>query len=467
MRGMILDYKNYHLVGIQGVGMTALAFILTDQGKVVTGSDNGEEFLTGEYLQKRLIKLFTSFSTGNISEAECVIYTGAHGGVNNIEVQEAINKKIPVYSLAQFVGEITKSKKTLSICGCHGKTTTTALAVLAGESLNIPMSFYVGGAGFADHPSGKWQEDGFFAVESDEYVADPIADKVPKFFYIHPVAIVCTNIDFDHPDVYSSIEEIEKVYLDYFKRLPPQGKLIICGDDERLLRIAQQSGKKFVRYGVQEKNDFVLKGSSIYYQSKELVHVSSGLIGEHNMLNIAGVVALYASLGYDVAKLSSTFKNFTGVSRRQEKIYERGGKILIDDYGHHPAEIAATIKAVKQVYPTYYIVVVFQPHTFSRTEALKKEFVIALSMADESFVLPIFASAREVIRSDMISSDILITISNRLDMYNIQSIHSDTEITALIEKLKAKHPKLVLITMGAGDIYKKHKVLIDILRSSS
>ncbi|MEK9179036.1 MAG: cyanophycin synthetase, partial [Patescibacteria group bacterium] len=394
------------------------------------------------------IKLFTSFSQENISDTQCVIYTGAHNGVQNIEVQEALQRNIPMYSLAQFVGELTNSKKTISICGCHGKTTTTALAVLAGEALGIPMSYYVGGAGFAGHSSGKWCNGGYFALESDEYVADPVADKVAKLEYIHPYAILCTNIDFDHTDVYSSIEEVEKVYLEYFKRLPKEGKLIICGEDERLVRVAKQSGHAFTTYQLNTEKPF-----------------QTALIGRHNQLNIIGVATLFSELGYNTADLSSAFVNFTGVSRRQEKIYENNNKIVFDDYGHHPAEIAATIKAVKSAYPAHHVTVLFQPHTYSRTEALKKEFIKALSIADDSFIFPIFGSAREKASDYSISSDRLIDLSKQSGIHTIQTIHTDDELTATTEKLTSQYSKLVIMTMGAGDVYKKHDLIKKALSS--
>lgn len=455
-----MHYKNYHLVGIQGVGMSAVALILSDMGKSVTGSDSGEEYMTASFLVQRNIRLNNSFKQKHVQLAECVIYTGAHNGIKNTEVQEAIQKGIPVYSLAQFVGELTNMQQTISICGCHGKTTTTALAVIAAEALDRPVSHFVGGPGFGKYGPGAWKESGLFVVESDEYVADPISDRVPRLAYLHPFAILCTNIDFDHPDIYSSLKEIEDVYCDFFRKLPVNNALVICGDDARLIAVAKRSGHSFVSYGISHGNDFVLKGT--FLSSKQLdeeIHISSGLIGQHNLLNAAGVIALYQTLGYDTEPLAVAFQKFSGVRRRQEVVFQNDRIVLMDDYGHHPAEIKATISAVRDTFPNHYIAVLFQPHTFSRTLSLKDDFVDALSTADSAFILPIFGSARESVTESTISSEDLIRSAHKKGYLNIEMVNSDKEITANYQLLATNNSRLVVVTMGAGDVYKKMDIL--------
>lgn len=461
----ILDYQRYHFVGIQGVGMTALALILKDLQKQVTGSDLKENYLTKDFLFKRGIKVANNFSSENVDKAEILIYSAAHKGKDNSEVQFALKQNLKVFSLAEFLGELSNSKKTISICGCHGKSTTSALVSFLGNQLELQMSYYVGAPGFNEYPPGKWNDQGkYFVVESDEYVADLKYDRVAKFLHLSPHYIICTNIDFDHPDVYRNIEELEAVYLKFFKKVKGKGFLLVNGDDERLLKIAKESAVTFYTYGKEKRNDYQIiavnekdKNSLIRFEiksrEKSLGIFETKLLGDHNIYNLTAGIAFYSILCFDLSKITSKIAQFNGVKRRLELIYQKQERLIYDDYAHHPKEIEASLIALKKSYPEHQLILFFQPHTFSRTAALADDFVKSLTKADQTFLLPVFASARETQNQQQVTSVTLMQKAKDQDYSNIVCLNSEKEIEKRVSDAKHEFAKIVFITMGAGDVY--------------
>lgn len=456
--------QKYHLVGICGMGMTALALILKDMGNKVDGSDTGVDYPTMSTLAKYNIPVFDTFNVAHIESATTVVYSGANGGSTNEEVLEAKKRGLKVSSLAQYIGTLSEQKQTISVCGCHGKSTTTALAAYIGGKLGLHMSYYVGAPSFMDSGPGAWKKGDYFVVESDEYVADPITDRTPKLYYLHPTFILCTNIDFDHPDVFPDITAIEKVFAHFFTQIPQNGFLIVNGDDKRLVKIANDSHKKFYTYGLESWCDFIITNIlnhgveqrfSLTYRGKSLGTFSTKLLGVHNIFNATAVIAFYMLQKYGASKIAQALALFTGVSRRlefHEKIRET---LLYDDYAHHPTEIVATLTALKKRFPKYHITVIFQPHTFSRTQELQEGFVNSLHYADTIIMLPIFSSARESSEQFTVTSQALVDSAKRKGFSNFENVATDSELSFLITKLSQKYSRQIILTMGAGDVYTK------------
>lgn len=470
----LLSYQSYHLVGIQGVGMTALALILKELGKTVTGSDLKEEFLTQETLHKKGISFFTAFAEKNIQKQDVIVYSGGHGGIHNPEVKKGISLGRQVVSLAEILGELTKEKSTIAVCGCHGKTTTSSLTSFLGLELGLDVSYYVGAPSFSGKAPGHWGKGQYFVVESDEYVVDPSSNLTPKFLYFSPQYILCTSLDFDHVDVYKDLAEIEKAYLAFFKKVLPGGFLLLNGEDKRLLRLGKRADKKIFSYGFTQNNDFIIKNIKLnetnssfdlYAGKNKLGRFELKLYGRHNILNSAGVLALYSLLGKDIGQAGKALKKFTGVKRRLEKHFQLGSSYVFDDYAHHPAEISAIIQALKSRFPKHGIIIFFQPHTYSRTKAMKQGFVDSLRKADLVGLLPIFASARESKEKGQISSkDLVQEANNKALKTQFYLLQEDIDWYEFIRAAHKNYKQAVYVTVGAGDIYKKTLLIKTILQ---
>ncbi len=439
--------NNIYMVGIKGVGMTALAVYLKERGKNVWGSDVDETFPTDSVLREHDIDVSLGFDTAHIDDSiDLVITTGAHGGLTNIEVTQAERKKIPVYTQAYELGQIMESyQHKIAVCGAHGKTTTSAMAAFVLNELGYKSSHVIGASRFSGLYGGHYGGDDYLVVEADEYATSPGVDNTARFLSLNPTIIICTNIDFDHPDIYASIEEVKAAYLKFFQKLNPQtGTLIYNGHNEHLKELV---GK------------LSIKNLIPYYETDTEITLS--IPGRHNKLNAQGILKLAGVLGIDTQRCLGALRAFRGVNRRFEKIVDS----LYDDYAHHPAELLTTVESARQLLKQQKggkVILVFQPHTFSRTSALLTEFAQALSEADTAFVLDVFASAREG-TSELGTSQQVVEEANRLGHSNVAySTRAD-----LIENLKKIYQKGdIIVTAGAGSIYEAHSDIIRGLLSS-
>ncbi len=428
------------MVGIKGVGMTAMAVYLKERGKNVWGSDVDEVFPTDEVLREHDIDVSDGFAPEHIdSSIELLITTGAHGGLTNIEVDEAKRKNIPVYTHAFELGHIMETyKHSIAVCGAHGKTTTSAMAAYVLHELGKSSSHLIGAARFSGLYGGHYGGDEYLVVEADEYATSPGVDATPRFMSLNPTIIICTNIDFDHPDVYPSINEVKAAYLKFFQKLDSEtGTLIYNGHDEHLKEL------------VKELN---VKNLVPYYETD--TEISLSIPGRHNRLNAQSIVKLVSTLGLSLEGSIAALKSFRGVNRRFEKVAEG----LFDDYAHHPKEIEATVESARELLKgsNGKVILIFQPHTFSRTEALLTDFATSLSKADQALVLDVFASAREK-TSTTVTSPLLAEEAKRLGKTNVS--YSTRE--ELVENLKKIYQKGdIIVTAGAGSIYTTHSDII-------
>ena len=473
---MLNQANNVFIVGIKGVAMANLAVILNKMGKTVSGSDVREEFITDELLKKNKITWQVGFAAKKLSlNANLVIYSAAHQGNKNPQIREAIKRGIKVISQAEFLGQLSKQFKTIiAVCGCHGKTTTSSLLSYAFIKLGAKPSYMVGSSSFNTYSGGDFNGIDYFVVEADEYGVNPPQNKTPKFHYLKPDYILCTNIDFDHPDMYENISEVKKSFLKFFSRNVSINRLIdtsmnFCADDENLMSVAKKLPRKsYLTYGYSSFADLkVINAKSnennsefeLILKNKIIGKFNLDLFGEKNISNAAGVILTLLKLGFDATRIKRAIKDFTGPKRRFEKVYFKDGTFLFDDYAHHPNEIKATISAARSRFPNKRIVIIFQPHTYSRTQALVKEFGESLSLADKALILPIFPSARENPKNFNITSRDIEKDSRKK---NIKAISSKKELIQLLTtNLKNQD---IVFTMGAGDVYKLKDGIIDIVR---
>lgn len=461
--------KSIHFVGIKGVGVAPLAIIAKEAGMTVTGSDIAEEFITDEVLSAAGIKPLVDFSKDHVGDADLVITTGAHGGFDNVEVREAKIRKIPILTQGQAVGEFMSGAllgrsnlQGISVTGSHGKTTTTAIIATILKANGLDPSFAIGTA-FVPflNSSGHYGNGEYFVAEADEYATEPVYDKTPKFLWQKPKYEIITNIELDHPDLYPTLDSIRNAFLQFSKNIHPQGALFIYGDDPEAQKLLKEYSGRSVTYGYSSLNDFQLKkvqvvdGKTVFrvnHKDTDLGEFVIGVPGEHNGLNSVAAIALCLELGLSLDGIKKGLSEFKGSKRRFEYVGKlASGGLVYDDYAHHPTEIKRTLAAFKVAYPGKKIICIFQPHTYSRTKVLFNEFVHAFSDADTVIFLDIYASLREG-KDDTVSSK---KLSEEVSKIHKNVLHLST-IAEIVSYLSSKDysDNMVIVTMGAGDVYK-------------
>ena len=414
----------YYFLGIKGTGMSALAVILKQLGNTVMGSDIEKHFFTESELIKNNIP-FYNYNENNIKE-DMTIIKGASIKEDNIELRKARNLGLKIYEYNEMVGILSREFKTICIAGCHGKTTTTNMMSLALR--NRGVNYLIG-----DGTGSASKENKYFALESCEYKR--------HFLAYTPYYAVITNIDLDHVDYYKDINDVIDAYTSYANNAKKE--VIAYGDDPYTRKMSLTKKVKF--FGIKENNDVVAKNiiynsDGISFDIDNYGHFNLPIYGTHQLLDALAVITVCIEENIPYEEVSNNLKDFTGAKRRfTESIV--GNNIIIDDYAHHPNEVRATIDAIKQKYPTKKLVIIFQPHTFTRTKEFAKELVEVFKNADASYVLPIHPAREKQEDYPEVTSDMII---NNLD--NCYSININEA-----EKL-AKYNNTVFAFMSPNDI---------------
>jgi len=433
--------------------MTPLAIIAKEAGIKISGSDIADEFITDVVLKNAGIIPLIGFSGAHVGDVDLVITTGAHGGFNNIEVLEARRKNIKVITQGEAIGvfmngEIFERKFTgISVTGTHGKTTTTAMIATLLKINGKDPSFLIGTAGASSlGASGHYGKGDFFVAEADEYMTEPNFDKTIKHLWQHPKIAVITNIEFDHPDVYSSLEDTRAEFLKFANQLPKDGVLITCGDDPEVKKLLTDFKGRKITYGVSEENNFIV--------DEALKNIELSVFGEHNKLNAVAAFIVGLEVGLSKEQIEKGLLAFEGSKRRSEFIGTlSSGAQLFDDYAHHPTEIQKTLKAFREKFPNSKIVCVFQPHTYSRTKSLFEQFSSSFTDVDTVILTNIYASLRE-------KPDLTISMQDLASKIGKKALFLPTlsDVVKYINNQDYKE-NAVVITMGAGDIYKINEKL--------
>ncbi len=409
--------------------MSALAQILSDMKYDVQGSDVDKVFFTQKPLEEKGIPLLP-FNKDNVQEGQTIIASAAYGE-DHEEVKAAAEKEIMVHPYPTFLGEFIQQFTSIAITGSHGKTSTTGLMSHVLQQAK-PTSFLIGDG------TGKGEEESeYFVFEACEYRR--------HFLHYHPDYCVMTNVDFDHPDYFRDVEDVFSAFQDMAKQV--KKAIIACGDDEYLQQINAQV--PVVYYGFGAQNDFQAKNVNVdsngthfdvYVRNTAYGSFTIPGFGNHNILNALSVIALCEYENIDVNIVKNHLKTFSGVKRRfSEKSF--GKQVLIDDYAHHPTEIAATIEATKQKYPEREVVAIFQPHTFTRTQTFLDDFAESLKEADTVYLCDIFASARE--------NEQFLSIDDLQERIPGSILVNEETVNQLLQ-----HDQGILLFMGAGDVQK-------------
>ncbi|MBI4276219.1 UDP-N-acetylmuramate--L-alanine ligase [Candidatus Uhrbacteria bacterium] len=395
-----------HMIGIKGVGMTALAEVLHGWGKDVRGSDVEEVFMTDAVLARRGIPVRAPFDAKNVQGADLIIYSTAYSDTNP-EFAEAKKRGIPMHSYPEALGQFLDGKYGIAVAGSHGKTTTTALLGHIMTEAGLDPTVIVGSVALNWNANARVGKSEYVVIEADEYQN--------KFQYYNPKGLLITNIDWDHPDFFKTPEAYQK-----------------CFDDFRAKVVAADG--------------WVVETEKINYSPSPVEGLPLALSGDHNKKNLALVWAAAKKLGIKEDVFWPAVQSFRGTARRFEVKGEWHGVTVIDDYAHHPTEIQATLKAARERFPGKKIWTVFHPHTFSRTAALLNEFAGSFADADHVIVLDIYGSAREA-HGGVHARD-LVQLIGAIATY----IPTIAEAAAHL-RIHAK-PGDVIITMGAGDVWR-------------
>ncbi|MBR3242864.1 MAG: UDP-N-acetylmuramate--L-alanine ligase [Parasporobacterium sp.] len=448
-----LDFTNsnqkIHFIGIGGISMSGLAQILLKNGFSVSGSDSKKSALTDE-LEAQGAKIFIGQRAGNITDdIDLVVYTSAISE-DNPELQAAKDAGIDTMVRADFLGALMKNyPQAVCISGTHGKTTTTSLLSQIMVEAETDPTISVGGVLPIIGGNVRIGGSDLFITEACEYTN--------SFLSFFPTIAVVLNVQSDHLDFFKDLEDIRNSFRRFTHLLPEDGTLIINGEIDNLSFFTEGLSAKVLTFGLNGDFDFTAKNISydkfacaeydLYQNGSFAAHVKLNLTGEHNVYNSISALAVAVQLGIPVEKAAASIGNFTGVNRRFQLKGEIAGVTIIDDYAHHPDEIRATLTAARN-YPHDRLVVVFQPHTYTRTKAFLEEFADALSLADSVVLAEIYA-ARETDTLGISSADLQKLIQEKeTDCYFFKTF--DEIENFLLENCVNGD---LLITMGAGDVY--------------
>lgn len=460
------------------MGMTMLGQFLAANGVEISGSDGPEKYMTDAVLAKAGIKVIEYFSASNIpKDADLIIYSTAYNAKTNVEVAAALTGKIKILTYAQALGEVFNQKYGIAVVGSHGKTTTTAWLGYVMKMAGFEPNVMVG----AEVP----QFNGCSLIGSSDYLVIEADEYQNKLEHYQPKAVILNNIDYDHPDFFPTKEDYENVFIEFMKKIPGKGFLVANFDDPVIRKTAQVNCKgKVITYAINEAADYVAydiknNNGKQYFKVKlgvedfdeeeenpqalgnELGDFSINLAGRHNILNALAVISTCVELNIELFKIRKCLEEFTGTARRMQVLGEFKGAVIIDDYAHHPTEIQATIEAVRQKYGSKNLIVVFHPHTFSRTKALFNDFAKSFSRVDELIVIDIYGSARER-RGGVHSRDLVEKIKNNNQASGVKQEVKYISTLAECEKYLRSHAGRgdIVVLMGAGDVFRVGENLV-------
>lgn len=445
----------YHFIGIKGSGMSALAQVIHDLGNEVQGSDVTHHLFTEDSLRDKGIKIMP-FDENNITEDMIVVIGNAFDD-SNVEVKRANELGVKKYNYYELLHDLVNEFNSVAICGCHGKTTTTALLGHVFDDL-VGANYLIGdGTGHARNINK------YFFLEACEFKR--------HFLNYYPKHIILTNIELDHVDYYKDLDDMKNAYEEFLRQC--DGRVIACGDDENVRSL--NTDKSLIYYGSNDNNEWISRnvslnenGSSfdVYHNGDFIGHFDLPLYGNHMVLNALAVIAFCYLEGLNMDEVHDSIKSFKGAKRRFKE-NTIGDVITIDDYAHHPTEIKATLLAARQKYPNKELVAVFLENTFSRTQRFYKEYADALNVADKAYVTDIFSDRETREEYVGVSPMLIVDRLNNGEHLKVGSIKSliDINDTKCIEPLLA-HKDSVIIFMGCKEVYDLKEKLEKVLRGN-
>jgi UDP-N-acetylmuramate--alanine ligase len=464
--GLLNPGSRIHLVGIGGIGLSAIARVLHGWGYIVSGSDREPTALTQALAREGMV-IYPGHRPEQINSADLVIVSSAVP-VDNPEVLEAKRRGLPVIKRDEFLGELTRGKTTIAVAGTHGKTTTSAMISWILVEAGLDPTFVVGGVLENLGTNARAGQGPHFVIEADEY------DRT--FLGLRPDVAVITILEHDHPDCYPTFQEMRAAFAGFAGRLVPGGLLVICGEDDEALRLADQRqdsahedleqqsrvetygldrGWNWRAQGVQLGNSAAFE---VWHGTQQLGTCALQVPGRHNVLNALAALAASNGVGIDFGTAAAALTRYRGTERRFQLKGQAGGVTVVDDYAHHPTEIRATLAAARLKYPGRPLWAVFQPHTYSRTAALLEGFALAFEQADHVLVTAIYAAREQNVQG--ISGADLVA---RMTHPSVRYVEDLAEAADVL--LGEVQPGDLVVTLGAGDAYRAGERLLDRLHT--
>ncbi|MBP5992942.1 MAG: UDP-N-acetylmuramate--L-alanine ligase [Acinetobacter sp.] len=445
--------KHIHFVGIGGAGMCGIAEVLKNQGYKVSGSDIKASKTTAQ-LEENGIKVYIGHAAENIKNANVLVVSTAID-TENLEIKAAIENRIPVVRRAEMLGELMRYRHGIAVAGTHGKTTTTSLVTCMLAEENMDPTYVIGGLLNRSGVNAALGASRYIVAEADESDA--------SFLYLEPMAAIVTNIDADHMDTYGgSFDTLKDTFIQFLQKLPFYGLAVVCGDDANIREIMPRIGRPVLTYGFEEDNDIraidvVQEGMQSHFtvlrKNKEPLRLTINMPGLHNILNALAAIGIATDEGVSDAAIARALESFSGVGRRFQVQGEfelgEGTVKLVDDYGHHPKEVEATIKAARASHPDRRLVMLFQPHRYSRTRDCFDDFVDVLSQVDQLLLLEVYsAGEKPIVGADSRALARSIRLRGEVEPILIDPVEGNLE--PVIQKVLQAND--LLLTQGAGNV---------------
>ena len=438
-----------HFVGIGGIGMSGIAEILLASGYKVSGSDVSDS-QNVKKLRSLGGEIYIGHKAENLNNVTVLVYSSAVTD-SNPEVARAKQEGIPVIRRAEMLAELMRLKYGLAVAGTHGKTTTTSFLATILQECHLDPTYIIGGIVKNLNGHAKVGKGDFLVAEADESDG--------SFLLLTPVMSIITNIDNDHMDHYGTEENLYKSFVEFANKVPFYGIVALNGHDEKLMHLKEEMKRPVVTFGIDIAADFVAKNVQfghfhtifdLYYKNEFKIRFEINLPGRHNILNCLGAVTLAFHTGIKFDEIAKAAKKLEGVGRRFQLLFKENSFKVVDDYGHHPTEIASTLRIVKETRADYKKIVIFEPHRFTRTRDCWDQFLHCFNDADEVYLLPIYAASEHFI--DGITTERLIEDINRLHPLFAKKINNISDLGSVIDS--HKNNKTIVVTLGAGSIGK-------------
>ncbi len=453
--------KAVHMVGIGGIGMSSIAEVLLARGYRVSGSDLRRSETT-QRLERLGAEIHEGHAAEHVGAADVVVYSSAVKPGQNPETQEAQRRRLPLIRRAEMLGELMRQKYGIGVAGTHGKTTTTSMAGLVVREADFDPTIIVGGK-VAEFDSNAVSGEGdIIIIEADEY------DRT--FLKLTPVLAVVTNIEADHLDIYSGLDDIKGAFLQFANSVPFFGAAILCLDDENVRSILGRVERRVVTYGTARQAtvraaDIEQAGNTtrftVYLHEERLGEVELNAPGYHNVQNALAAVAVGLELDVPFADIRTALRRYTGVQRRFQIKGTARGTLVIDDYAHHPTEVEATLAAASRGWPEKRVVAVFQPHLYSRTRDLLDDFARAFDDADTLVVTDVYGAREEPMEG--VSGKALADRATEFGHRDVHYVEHKADLPRYLLGIRGGDD--LVITMGAGDVWLYGQTFLDVLRT--
>lgn len=449
--------KHIHMVGIGGIGMSGMAEILLHRGYKVTGSD-GALSETTKRLEEVGATVFEGHKAEHIEGADVVVYTSAVKATENEETKAALEKRIPTIKRAEMLAELMRMKFGVGVAGTHGKTTTTTMVGHVTKEGNFDPTIMVGGRVHSfDKTNAVVGKGDLIIVEADEY------DRT--FLRLTPSIAIITNVEAEHLDIYDDLADVKQAFIEYANKVPFYGAVIVCLDDENVRSILPDLKRRIISYGLTPQAQ--LRATDIranafnstftvLYHGEKLGVITLKAPGEHNVKNALAAIATGLELGIDFKQIKAGIEKFEGVYRRFQLKYENG-IMVIDDYAHHPTEVQATMNAAHKGWPDRRVIAVFQPHLYSRTQDLYKEFGLSFFDAEVLVITDVYPSREKPIAG--VSGKLIADTAEQYGHKNVVYVEDKNDVSERLKDIVKEGD--IIITMGAGDIYRSGEAFVE------